>query len=89
MLLHIAIDLLALFYSVSNYFSINILFFYSDDPVVWNGTTLYFRGFRILNAIIDELLTLGGDNMEDIIFTGCSGHIHYYNSHSHSHAYCM
>ena len=47
---------------------------YSDDLVVWNGTILYFQGFRILNAAVDESLTLGGDNMEDIIFTGCSGH---------------
>ena len=50
----------------------------SDDPVVWNGTTLYFRGFRILDAVIDAILAVGGENIEDVIVTGCSGN-YYYN----------
>lgn len=47
--------------------------FSSDPPVVWNETTLYFRGFRILDVVIDAILAVGGENIEDIILTGCSG----------------
>ena len=49
--------------------------FSSDNPVVWNGTTLYFRGFRILDAVIDAVLAVAGENIEDVILTGCSGNI--------------
>ena len=34
---------------------------------------MYFQGFRILNAVIDEILAVGGESIEEIIFTGCSG----------------
>ena len=48
-------------------------FYYSDGPFVWNGTTLYFRGFKILEVVIDAILAVGGDDIEDVILTGCSG----------------
>lgn len=49
------------------------LLFFSDTPVNWNGTTLYFRGFRVLGAVIDAVLAVAGENIEDVILTGCSG----------------
>ena len=48
-------------------------FFHSDSPVEWNGTTLYFRGFKVLEVVIDAILAVGGDDIEDVILTGCSG----------------
>ena len=44
-----------------------------EEPVTWKDTTLYFRGAKILDVMIDNFLTLGGDEMEQIILTGCSG----------------
>jgi len=34
---------------------------------------LYFRGFKILEAVIDSVLETGGDKIEQFILTGCSG----------------
>jgi len=35
---------------------------------------LYFRGFKILEAVIDSVLaTAGADKIEQVILTGCSG----------------
>ena len=47
--------------------------FYSDDPVNWEGTNLYFQGFRILKAVTDEILDIAGDDLEEVILSGCSG----------------
>ena len=43
------------------------------NPVKRNDTTLYFRGFKILEAVIDSVLETGGDKIEQLILTGCSG----------------
>ena len=43
---------------------------------------MYFRGFRILNAVIDQILVTAGKNIEEVILTGCSG-----NSHIHINIY--
>lgn len=45
---------------------------YRDKEVDWKGTKLYFRGFRILKATIDALLTAGMNKATDVILTGCS-----------------
>ena len=35
---------------------------------------MYFRGFKILEAVIDSVLaTAGADKIEQVILTGCSG----------------
>ena len=62
------------------------LYFSSDNPVVWNGTTLYFRGFRILDIVIDAILAVGGEYMEDVILTGCSGNNYCSHSQCANHA---
>ena len=43
-----------------------------DNPVVQNGTTLYFRGFPILKATIQSLLDRGMSNAQEVILTGSS-----------------
>ncbi|XP_065887895.1 uncharacterized protein [Dysidea avara] len=43
-----------------------------ENPVNWKGTTLYFRGARILEVVINAVLEAAGDNIEHIILTGCS-----------------
>ena len=35
--------------------------------------TIYFRGIRVLDAVIGALLTAGVNNAEHVILTGCSG----------------
>ena len=47
-----------------------------ENPVNWKGTTLYFRGARILEVVINAVLEAAGDNIEHIILTGCSGTIY-------------
>ena len=42
----------------------------------WKGTTLYFRGAKIFEAVMDAVLTAGDDKIEHIILTGCSGIYH-------------
>uniref|UniRef100_A0A8R7U2C6 Pectin acetylesterase n=1 Tax=Triticum urartu TaxID=4572 RepID=A0A8R7U2C6_TRIUA len=37
-----------------------------------DGTTLYFRGLRIYEAVIDELMEKGLTNATQALFTGCS-----------------
>lgn len=37
-----------------------------------NGAKLYFRGFRILEAVLDGLMTMGMKRATDVILTGCS-----------------
>jgi len=44
-----------------------------DDPIVVNGTTLYFRGFRVLQAVIRDLLERQGMwAATEVLLTGCS-----------------
>ena len=51
-----------------------------ENPVKHNGTTLYFRGARILEVVIDTLLAAGGKKIEHIILTGCSGTVHMFEA---------
>ena len=46
---------------------------FREDPIKWNGSTLYFRGAKILEVVMDAILTAGGDKIEHVILTGCSG----------------
>jgi len=34
---------------------------------------LYFRGAKVLEAVMDAILAAGGDKIEQVILTGCSG----------------
>jgi hypothetical protein len=45
-----------------------------DDPVVVDGTPLYFRGHRVLDALLDELLTpaFGLNRAEQVLLAGGS-----------------
>jgi len=48
-----------------------------DEPVVVTGLDgkqkkLYFRGKRILDAVLSKLLTMGLDKAENVLLTGCS-----------------
>ena len=38
-----------------------------------NGTTIYFRGKRLLRAALDDLSNKGLKNATEVILTGCSG----------------
>ena len=42
------------------------------DAVVQNGTKLYFRGFPILQAVLESLMDKGMKNAQEVILTGCS-----------------
>jgi hypothetical protein len=39
---------------------------------VYEGTTLYFRGIRIVHAVLDDLTSKGLKNASDVIINGCS-----------------
>lgn len=44
-----------------------------DTPVTWNSTTtIYFRGWRVLNAVLESLLDAGMKEASEVILTGCS-----------------
>eukprot|EP00045_Choanoeca_perplexa_P001990 m.22552 g.22552 ORF g.22552 m.22552 type:complete len:416 (-) comp11266_c0_seq1:74-1321(-) len=43
-----------------------------QDPVNVNGTNIYFRGHRILDAVIDSLFKRGLKEATEVILTGCS-----------------
>jgi len=43
-----------------------------DKPIVVNGTTLYFRGRRILDSVLDDLNQKGLNKATHVILTGCS-----------------
>ena len=43
-----------------------------EKPVVHNGVTLHFKGFLILQAILDSLMTKGLSKADEVILTGCS-----------------
>ncbi len=38
-----------------------------------NGTTIYFRGFRILKQTLHSLLERGMKDATEVVLTGCSG----------------
>eukprot|EP00731_Ephydatia_muelleri_P030436 Em0021g959a len=44
-----------------------------DTPVPWNSTTtIYFRGLKVLNAVLQSLLDAGMKDASEVILTGCS-----------------
>jgi hypothetical protein len=43
-----------------------------SSPVTYNGTTVYFRGLRILMAIFEDVLGRGLKSATEVIITGCS-----------------
>ena len=43
-----------------------------DDAVVVNGKPLYFRGRRVMDAVLESLLPLGLAQAETVLLTGCS-----------------
>jgi len=50
-------------------------YFYSsnrEDPVMVGGQKLYFRGKRVLNAVLDTLDDMGMINAKEIVLSGCS-----------------
>jgi len=47
--------------------------YYRIHPVKVGADTIYFRGIRILDTVIGALLTVGVNNAEHVILTGCSG----------------
>lgn len=49
------------------------MFYTSESPVQVGGTSIYFRGIKILDAIIQSLKDGGMSNAQEVIFTGCSG----------------
>ena len=42
-------------------------------PVRVEFHTIYFRGIRILDTVIDALLMAGVNTADHVILTGCSG----------------
>ena len=46
---------------------------YRTKPVVYGGTTIYFRGIRVTQAILDDLAAKGIKSASEVIVTGCSG----------------
>ena len=40
--------------------------------MVHNGVTLHFKGFLILQAILDSVMTKGLNKADEVILTGCS-----------------
>ena len=46
---------------------------FSEKPVNVEGTDIYFRGFKILQAIMQSLMSKGMKNAQEFILTGCSG----------------
>lgn len=43
-----------------------------EDPVVVRGENIFFRGKRVLDAVIDDLMKRGFQNAEGVILTGSS-----------------
>ena len=50
-----------------------IIMFYSKSPVQVSGSLIYFRGIKILEAIIQSLNDSGMSSAQEVILTGCSG----------------
>ena len=40
--------------------------------MVHNGVTLHFKGFPILNAVLNSLMAKGLNKADEVILTGCS-----------------
>ena len=65
-------------------FSAQAVCIYRMHPVNVGLSTIYFRGIRILDAVIDALLMAGVNSADHVILTGCSGELchicnfHYY-----------
>ena len=45
----------------------------SANPVNVKGTNIYFRGFKILQLILQSVMDKGMSNAKEVILTGCSG----------------
>eukprot|EP00055_Hartaetosiga_balthica_P018220 m.130795 g.130795 ORF g.130795 m.130795 type:complete len:444 (+) comp9473_c0_seq5:3561-4892(+) len=43
-----------------------------DDPISVNGDKIFFRGRRIIDAVIQTLMGLGLSNASEVMLTGCS-----------------
>jgi STAM-binding protein len=43
-----------------------------DNPIVVNGTSIYFRGRRILDTVINDLIKRNLNKATHVILTGCS-----------------
>uniref|UniRef100_A0A1X7SGA5 Pectin acetylesterase n=1 Tax=Amphimedon queenslandica TaxID=400682 RepID=A0A1X7SGA5_AMPQE len=44
----------------------------SAEPVNVKGTNIYFRGFKILQLILQSVMDKGMSNAKEVILTGCS-----------------
>ena len=55
----------------SNAYSIYLLC--SAKSVDVDGTSIYFRGFKILQTILQSVMDKGMSNAKEVILTGCSG----------------
>jgi len=42
------------------------------NPVDWKGSTIYFRGLKVLQANLAALLHAGMNSASEVILTGCS-----------------
>ena len=52
---------------------LSIYLIYSDKAVDVDGTSIYFRGFKILQTILQSVMDKGMSNAKEVILTGCSG----------------
>ncbi|EGD72141.1 hypothetical protein PTSG_00161 [Salpingoeca rosetta] len=43
-----------------------------DEPIVVNGDKVYFRGHRIVDAVLKSLMAKGLSSATDVLLTGCS-----------------
>ena len=58
-------------------FQLLVLTFYCRmNPVKVGVFTIYFRGIRILDTVIDALLMAGVNAADHVILTGCSGDLY-------------
>jgi len=46
------------------------------NPVDWKGSTIYFRGLKVLQANLAALLHAGMNSASEVILTGCSGQLY-------------
>ena len=51
------------------------VFAFRMHPVKVGIFTIYFRGIRILDTVIDALLMAGVNDADHVILTGCSGEL--------------
>ena len=50
----------------------NFIPFLREEPLVVSGKTVHFRGFQILKAVLEALMSMGMKRATDVILTGCS-----------------